>query len=524
MKLAALTQFIVLTIVFVIVLGAVISTAFRVNVSANWDEKRCDPYVVALASFFKPTEDPRTPSQFARDNWSFCQKQYVQNALRVAADVPKNIAATSAASVGMIQDITGVVADVFFDLWKFCYEAYASFMDTMKHAAKLFQNFMVNLHSITERLQGAVLSIAYSLIALIITYINSVQLSLIVSIIIIGIINAMMIIMFLLMWPIMSVFMIVTSIVQLSIVVVVTAIAAAMVADMFTPGACFAAGTPVYMKGGALTPIEHIRIGDVLHDGGRVTATHMFASRDVLYSLHGIRVSGDHLVIDPDDSRLIPVRLHPAAVVESRWGWGVGDRLWSLTTTSRRIPCMGNTGVVLFADWEEIPEHDTEILRDWYRAVWQTLNGDTLTTPVPKVIDTEAGLSPDCLVACVGWTGIYYRPLRDIRVGDRVADCLGAPTTVVGKVVIAGDQATDAVGLSSPDGMQIVSAATWIFQDGAWIPAILSGGAKIEIHPNRWEHLYTSSGSFILRGGWRVRDASEIGLANLDLLVDAIVL
>jgi len=525
MKLVVLTKFLVLTIVFVIVLAAVISTAFRVNVSANWEEKRCDPYVVALASFFKPTEDPRTPSQFATDNFSFCQKQYVQDALRIAAEVPKSIAEASAASAGLVQNISSVVADVFFNMWNFCYEAYASFMETMKHVAKLFQNFMINLHGITERLQGAVLSIAYGLIGLIIAYINSVQLSLIVSIIVIGIINAVMIILFLVLWPILSVFMIVTALVQLVVVVVVTAIAAAMVADLFTPGACFGKGTSVQMQNGGLKPVEEIKIGDILSDGGRVTATHLFSSNDVLYTLYGIRVSGDHLVIHPTDSRKqIPVRLHPDALAGTKPFWGSGNRLWCLTTTTRRIPCTGIQGTVLFADWEEIPEDDTEKLEIWYRTVWQTLNGSPASEPAAAaVLDAEAGLSPDCQVACIGWNGAtYYKPIRDICVGDRVADGPNTTTSVVGKVMIAGDQATDAVGLSgSPDGLQIVSAALWVRQGDVWRPA---AGVPIDIHPIRWEHLYTSSGSFIIRGGWRIRDASDIGLAKLESLVDSIVL
>ena len=144
MNVKTLTQFITITIVLSVGLGAVIGAAFRVNVAANWEEQRCDPYVLPIAGFFKPSTDPRTAAQFATDNWRFCQKEYIQNALRVAASVPQDIANAEAATVGLTQDIASTVADVFFDLWKFCYETYSTFMDQMKGAAKLFHNFMIN--------------------------------------------------------------------------------------------------------------------------------------------------------------------------------------------------------------------------------------------------------------------------------------------------------------------------------------------------------------------------------------------
>ena len=111
-----LTQFITITIVLSIGVGAVIAAALRVDIAATWDQQRCNSYVVPIAGFFKPTDDPRTAAQFATDNWSFCKKEYIQNALRTAAAVPKAIADAEAGTVGIVQDIASTVADVFFKL------------------------------------------------------------------------------------------------------------------------------------------------------------------------------------------------------------------------------------------------------------------------------------------------------------------------------------------------------------------------------------------------------------------------
>lgn len=527
MRLDELVQFITLTIGLSIGLGVAATTAFRANISANWDENRCNPGVVPIASLFKPSTDPRTPSQFARDNWSFCQKKYVQNALNAAAAAPKELMAASEASVGLIQDITGVVADVFYDVWSFIYQAYSTFMDKMKGAAKLFHNFMINLHSIVDRLQAAVLSIVFGLMSLIAAFVSSVQVILIVAIVIIGILMVMQVLLFFLLLPIAPLIISMTALISVVVIAVATAIAAAVVAETFTPGVCFVGETRVLMTGEKrIQTMETLQVGDVLADGGRVTAVHRFHSTDTLYDLYGIGVTGDHLVIHPVESdRLIAVREHPAATRQDEtlgtW-WNGGRDLWCLTTTTRRIPCVTSRGVqVMFADWEEIPEDDSERHLAWYRAVWQTLNGAPTNLPAPS-LDSEAGFSPDCKVACRNWMGArVWRRIMDIGVGDTVFDADGVATKVVGTVVLAGDQCTDALPIPDGEGA-FMTSGVWMWKTNHW--GLASTYLPVEVHPSRWHHLYTESGSFVVAGGWRVRDASDVGLDRLRPLVEEVVL
>jgi hypothetical protein len=527
----ALTQFIILTICLSIGLATSMSFAYRANVAANWDAKRCDPGVLPIAGFFKPSTDPRTATEFAKDNWIFCQKEYVQNAVRLAAQVPKDLAAAETATAGVMSEATATLADVFTDVWTFCYQAYKAFMDRMAGVAQLAHNFMIQLHSIVYRLQAAAISIAMGLISTIIAFINAIKVTLIVAIIIVGIILALMIILFFILAPVSSMFAIVASIIGATVVAVVSTIAATKVAELYTPGACFITGTPVSIVGGMTVPIESVKVGDTLGDGGRVTAVHHFWSADTVYAINGVHVTGDHLVAHPDRPRtLIPARDYPGAraVKQGTLEWLRGGReLWCLTTTTRRIPVRGDNGIIMFADWEEIPAEDTAAQSAWFRSVWATLNRTTAPAIPSAVLAAEAGLSPDCLVACQGWTGgLTWRPIRDICVGDRVFDRRGHTTMVTGKVRIQGDQSTDAVAIRSPEhGPQVVSAATWIqVERGRWTPAALGGFAVVNEHPAWWEHLYTESGEFMLSGGWRLRDASDVGLGDIGRIVNAVVL
>ena len=533
------TQFSVATVLLFIGLAAVVNTALRVDVGKNWNENRCDPYVVPIAGFFKPTGDKRTMSEFARDNWQFCQKKYVEGAIREMVEAPKQLAAAQSGTVGIIDDVASGLSDVFVDVWQFCYEAYSGFMSQIEHAAKLLQNFFIRFHYMMGQLQAATLSIVYGLISMIILYVDVTKVVIIVTIIITGILVGLQIILFYILAPISGLIALTVSLVSVVAVVVATAVAAAFVAELFTPGSCFAAGTRVLMgrsdSGGGDKPIETVAVGDTLRDGGVVSATHVFWSPDALYDIDGIHVTGDHLVSHPDRPRqLIPASRHPAAqpitarLLERFQG---GKWLYCLTTTTRRIPCRGAAGAMIFGDWEEIQEDDTSRLEEWHREVWHRLNGAAY--PVGRIdrriLEAEAGLAPDCLVACLSWTGRQiWKRISEVEVGERVFDRLGHTTTVVGRVIMAGDQATDAIKVRSPEhGPQLVSPATWIQRmSGTWAPA-LAGSEPVElaeVHPHTWHHLYTESGEFMISGGWKVRDASEVGLVGLRSLVHSVVL
>lgn len=530
MKAGDVFQFLALTLALCIGLGATLAGAYRADIGRNWTSRRCDPGVVAMAGFFKPATDTRTAAQFASDNWSFCQKEYVQSAIRQAAAIPKELADAEGAVANTMRGIASAVADVFFDVWKFCYEAYSAFMDRMKGVAKLFHNFMIQLHSIVGRLQAAALSIVFGLISMIAAYISATQLVLIVAIIIIGILIALQIILFFLLLPISGLIITITAIISVVVVAIATAIAAAMVAELFTPGACFAAGTRVLLASGVAAPIETVRVGDRLRDGSTVTATHRFRLRERFWTLDGIRVTGDHLVQDPETpARRIRVRDHPDANLVMDSDEPPEVDLWCLTTTGRRIPVQGRTSAHVFADWEELDDGDEVGKRAWYTAVWRTLNPglSPAAHPVQRALDSEAGISPDCQIPVASWFGRkILRRATDIKLGDMVYTRSGALTRVIGRVELAGDQSTDAVELPDPvHGPQLVSIGSWTRGTGELVWRQPVAMTARDLHPARWIHFYTAAGEFqVGSGAWTVRDASDVGLANLEELVDEVVL
>jgi hypothetical protein len=232
-------------------------------------------------------------------------------------------------------------------------------------------------------------------------------------------------------------------------------------------------------------------------------------------------VSGEHLVVE-ENGQKIPVKHHPRAAAFKNCSRI--NELWCLTTTTRRIPTPDGT---LYADWEEIDEHDVESLTDWYEAVWHRLNQAPPSMKIPApILQSEAGLSPTCTVRSIMYYfGVPYRTgvlmLDQIEIGDMIEDGPGW-TQVLGIVKIDGPEVAQSVIL---DGQQM-SSATWI-QEGSpplWKPAGFTRDATKQLHPMRWIHLYTESGTFSLTSGLQVRDASDVGLPALSSLVEAIVL
>jgi hypothetical protein len=194
---------------------------------------------------------------------------------------------------------------------------------------------------------------------------------------------------------------------------------------------------------------------------------------------------------------------------------------------------MPDGAILLFADWEEIADSDTNSQFAWNQEVWHALNPGKLYRPPPvSLLQSEAGLGPETRVRVPSWLGgAATMAASEIEVGDAVLDADGRPTEVVGIVRLAGDQSTDVVlvpGGSIPG--QTVTAATWIRLPNRveWVQPGATPARpffeRTEMHMRSWVHIYTATGSLQLENGWGVRDASDVGLENLRPLVEGVVL
>jgi hypothetical protein len=486
---SSLGTFIGVSLVLGLGLSIILAYAFKSSVLASWDESRCKPGVIAMASLFKPDSDTRTGAEFASENWAFCQKQYIELAIRTATTEVKNLADSQGDIVNIANGVVSGLAKTFTGLWGMCYQAFSIIMDRFNSAAKLMRNMMINMYAIVDRLQSVMFSVAMGLISAVSAMINTVTVTLMVATIIIGIILVLQIVLFYIFAPISGLIVTISAMVLATAVIVTTAITAAAISN-----ACFIGDTRVITKNGP-RPIRDIRVGDILEDGAQVTATHRFTRTGTLYDLYGIHVSGSHLVWLTGG--LISVKHAPDAVNSSV----MDTEVYCLTTSNRKIPVLGMRRVV-FADWEEIPESDAGALEAWYKKVYMTLNESTPSS-TPD-LSHEAGFSPETLVTLEAGQKV---PAYSITLGDRLID-----GTVLG---IVHQESSDTILI---DGVWI-SVGCWVFDSMKQTWDICGSKAVIR---QPLIHFYTTSGVVTLNG-IKIRDASEVGLDVIGNLVNEIV-
>jgi hypothetical protein len=267
---------------------------------------------------------------------------------------------------------------------------------------------------------------------------------------------------------------------------------------------CFLEGTLVQAQNGS-KPIESIQIGDTLSSGATVSGVMKFHTiADDLYSLHGVIVSGTHIIYE--DGSPIHVADHPSATKYAVHGpvW-----LYCFITSDRTIPIVSEKGVRIFADWEEI--QSMQDLRKWNEDVFRTLNPTSSmksfgNIPTDTILSESVFSHTTCIVR-----NNENIPIDKVSPGDWIQDCRGQPTKVVGIVAVDSSQVLRSVDVGNDSYM---SCAAWIQSvDGVWsqpdyalsLPVTKSG---------YWYNLFTESGSFQIvtkHGMQTVRDFTDVG-------------
>ena len=75
--------FMLITVALLFALGVTISQVERTVILKNWESRRCELPIMAAGIFFKPDSDTRSAGTFAKENFSFCMKKYVDDFLEI---------------------------------------------------------------------------------------------------------------------------------------------------------------------------------------------------------------------------------------------------------------------------------------------------------------------------------------------------------------------------------------------------------------------------------------------------------
>jgi hypothetical protein len=326
------------------------------------------------------------------------------------------------------------------------------------------------LQTTLARMWGIAASSMYQSLAVISSILSTLDLIMKIVIIILVILVAIVIFLFLFLWPVVPVILTVIGIIA-------TAGMGAAVGGMASTF-CFTGDTPIVMADGTTRPINTVLIGSAI-DGGTVLGVLEFQqTTEDLFDFQGVRVSGSHIVYDPDACFVAD---HPAAKPLP----AQTTQLYCLITSHQRIPVLTTKGVVQFADWEEIDDSGQE---EWNRYVFETLNPGTPWDSTQGNLSGEAIFHPLTKVRCVDG----LRTISTVRPGMVVLDAEGNPTRVLGCIMMSSREA------GSP----------WYRKD-IWKQI----ATPICDHAVGYS-LFTEAGTFLLETD-AVRDFSDVGLKEL---------
>jgi hypothetical protein len=480
---------VLLTLFLAIIFGLIFSKGEVEKVKANWAERRCEPGVMFAGFLYKSNEDPRSSSEFAVDNFSFCMKSLVDSVMqKVMAPIFfsfKSLVATTEAAAKPLNNMRLGTGNIFRGFTSILDSFHGRFQQT----GMQFMRISARIQMAFNRMLGIILSTFYAGLSSFIASTNFIAFIIRVVIIIMLIMLAIFIILIFILFPFMPIIMSAISVIAI-IVTIFTGIMVDNLSDI-EDGFCFAGDTQVQMADGSMKSINVIEVGDKLK-GCCVEGMLEFDGHDVqLFEYKGVHVSGEHLVRD------------------SRRGWmKISDtrsplapkqaKIYSLITSNNRIPVIGRAGLnIEFADWEEFSE-DSVIANVWHELVQSALKISYADRLPPA---TEgASIREDVLVKAS--TGDMI-PIKDIKIGDWIADRDNKYVRVIGKCQVQ-DDASD-----------VFTTGTWILSNGKW-----KQYSGVVCNSEAWTmmkryHLITTSGTFIVSNNTCVRDFTEVGIANL---------
>jgi len=326
-------------IIFAILLGS----SSRDEVMQHWGKRRCDIDVLLASAIFKPDDDTRTSSAFASDNFNFCVGELVTKQLTTLYAPLFGSLQAQMGSADVFSEIMGTLREQMKNIFTPFTGLMGSNWVKFKQIGSLFSRIFQQIYMAMKKASGIAVAAMYVGISLLIGMLNAIDFTLNVIIIILYIIFALAILYYAPVIP--AIFFIILATVGIEL---------AFPGRLGGKGFCFAPDTPIVMNDSTVKPINTVKKGDILKDGGVVETVQIVKdSEEDMYLLDGILVTGTHRVWYEEKQEFINVSEHPEATLTDK----KLVELWDLSTTTNKIPVKGLSRTITFSDWEDLPQH-----------------------------------------------------------------------------------------------------------------------------------------------------------------------
>ena len=183
--------------------------------------------------------------------------------------------------------------------------------------------------------------------------------------------------------------------------------------------ACFSANTELELLNGEKKKIKEIKLGEILKDGGVVTALFKTTAKgQILYKLDDIIVTHNHLIYLKNKGWR-EVKNHPKSIKIENFN---EDFVYCVNTTTKRI----NINNYEFLDWDEVDELDLVKLKNLYPLIF---NNSKETEKIHKYLESGFNKNSEITLICG-----EIKTLDKIKIGD----ILKSGDKILGTVLIDG--------------------------------------------------------------------------------------
>jgi len=292
--------FIILLFVMIGLWSILLGAADTSEISRNWPKYRCQPTVMAFASFY---------GHDTTENFQFCLKNIMNN--------------EASGILSPIFQILGTFLSTLSSLMSVANSIRLEFATFMGGINTIFQNFTDRITQLTFKIQSTAARMKMLMGRLYATFYS-------------------------LMFMSMSGIRALQNFTDTELF-------------KFLDTFCFDPDTLVSIKGRGLVPVKNVKIGDVFtQTGGRVTSTFLFeADGQPMVDLGPIRVSTNHYVYFENTPVVMKSKDHPDAKIAPDWNGGINRPLVCFNTSDHIIP----VGGYRFVDYDETEEGDSETMK-----------------------------------------------------------------------------------------------------------------------------------------------------------------
>jgi hypothetical protein len=346
----------------------------------NWLKYRCNPKVIPFAGLINKPDD-KTATQFTQDNFTQCVQEMLKPITKRAVS-PFDYMTSSflkvfqviLLAIKQIREMTNSIREKFAVILKDIMGRLINFLIPMQQIIIAFKDTMAKVVGIMQASintgLGSILAMK-SVLGVIVT--SAIQVLLILVAVLIALIIIMVIVFFFLpgyffyvaalvgtyssfYLTILGLLLFIIAFLQINLGIQQSGVIPGL-PDV--PRMCFDKDTPVVLLNKITKPFCDIRLGDVLSDGGIVTATLKLDARGVnMYDLNGVIVSARHAVKHND--KWVFVCDHPQAKLLDRYN---EPYIYCMNTTTKQF----TINDTIFVDWDEIYDDVKLVLDKTYK-------------------------------------------------------------------------------------------------------------------------------------------------------------